>query len=686
MAASYKTPGVYIEEISKFPPSVAEVETAIPVFIGYTQQAVKNGSSLANIPTKISSLMEYESYFGVGFSPQQVKVVLDQNNNYALKSISIDVDKRFYMYDSVHMFYDNGGNECYIVSVGFYTDPSTTPPTVNTITVGNLNTGLAAVEKEDEPTIILFPDAGALPLTQESDFYGLQQAALMQCAKLQDRVAVFDLFERGSTDITTPVANFRNFIGINTLSYGMAYTPWIYSSFDKNIDYTQFFDNDTTHHDHGVFQADGTTKITNLATLTSDSNLNSLVTILENSLADATKAKAYITGLITTLTGTAYPSLDDAFKAVANNVLAADTAAHLTTAMTALFAFVRGVALGVESTWKSATYFKGAQLTNDVKSYGVSENLWRGGVKALIGVEKNTTPTGIDSETEASINTSYSDVTWLGDVMTNIHSNGFDYTLAGAATQKDELTMIINDVAKAYNKISAFVTTIFNSASNYVSINQDNLYNTHPIIGNIVTTIERELNRIPPSGAIVGIYARTDASRGVWKAPANESINSVTGPVYAISNDDQAGLNIDPIAGKSINAIRAFTGKGILVWGARTLAGNDNDWRYVSVRRFAVMVEESCKNAAGGFVFEPNDANTWAKVQGMLENFLTLQWRAGALQGSKASDAFYVSVGLNKTMSGIDILEGRMIVEIGMAIVHPAEFIILRFSQIMAQS
>ncbi|HVV54769.1 MAG TPA: phage tail sheath C-terminal domain-containing protein, partial [Mucilaginibacter sp.] len=147
-----------------------------------------------------------------------------------------------------------------------------------------------------------------------------------------------------------------------------------------------------------------------------------------------------------------------------------------------------------------------------------------------------------------------------------------------------------------------------------------------------------------------------------------------------------SSLNVDTLAGKSINAIRAFTGRGILVWGGRTLAGNDNDWRYISVRRFAIMVEQSCKNAAGSFVFEPNDANTWAKVQGMIENFLTLQWRAGALQGAKPSDAFYVSVGLNKTMSAIDILEGRMIVEIGMAIVHPAEFIILRFSQMMAQS
>jgi phage tail sheath protein FI len=185
---------------------------------------------------------------------------------------------------------------------------------------------------------------------------------------------------------------------------------------------------------------------------------------------------------------------------------------------------------------------------------------------------------------------------------------------------------------------------------------------------------------------VAGIYARVDNARGVWKAPANESINSVIGPVTNISHDEQASLNVDTVAGKSINAIRVFTGRGTLVWGARTLKGNDNEWRYVSVRRFFNMVEESSKKATEPFVFEPNDANTWIKVQAMIENFLTNLWRQGALQGAKPEHAFYVSVGLGKTMTPIDILEGRMIVEIGMAVVRPAEFIILRFSHKMAES
>ena len=122
------------------------------------------------------------------------------------------------------------------------------------------------------------------------------------------------------------------------------------------------------------------------------------------------------------------------------------------------------------------------------------------------------------------------------------------------------------------------------------------------------------------------------------------------------------------------------------MWGARTLAGNDNEWRYISVRRFFNFVEESVKKSTMQFVFEPNDENTWVKVRGMIENFLTLQWRQGALQGAKPEQAFYVRVGLGTTMTGVDILEGRMIVEIGMAAVRPAEFIILRFSHKMAEA
>jgi len=156
-------------------------------------------------------------------------------------------------------------------------------------------------------------------------------------------------------------------------------------------------------------------------------------------------------------------------------------------------------------------------------------------------------------------------------------------------------------------------------------------------------------------------------------------LSAVIGPASKITHEEQASLNVDPTAGKSINAIRAFTGKGILIWGARTLAGNDNEWRYISVRRLFNMIEESAKKSTSFAVFEPNDATTWLKVKGMIESYLYSLWERGALAGSTPEAAYYVNVGLGKTMTAQDILEGRMIVEIGVAAVRPAEFIIIRF-------
>ncbi|MXV49667.1 phage tail sheath family protein [Pedobacter sp. HMF7647] len=191
---------------------------------------------------------------------------------------------------------------------------------------------------------------------------------------------------------------------------------------------------------------------------------------------------------------------------------------------------------------------------------------------------------------------------------------------------------------------------------------------------------------LPPSSAIAGVYAAVDSSRGVWKAPANVSLAYVNAASLKISHEDQMSLNVDPTSGKSINAIRYFTGKGVIVWGSRTLAGNDNEWRYVPVRRFFIFAEESIKKGTEWVVFEPNDANTWVRVRAMIENFLIKQWRAGALAGAKPEQAFFVRVGLGTTMTALDILEGRMNIEIGMAVVRPAEFIILKFSHKLQES
>ena len=176
-----------------------------------------------------------------------------------------------------------------------------------------------------------------------------------------------------------------------------------------------------------------------------------------------------------------------------------------------------------------------------------------------------------------------------------------------------------------------------------------------------------------------------DNSRGVWKAPANVSLNSVISPAINITHGDQEDLNVTP-QGKSINAIRTFVGEGTLVWGARTLDGNSLDWRYVNVRRTMIMLEESIRLATKALVFEPNVALTWVSIKSQITNFLTGIWKRGGLAGTSPGDAFGVFVGLGETMTPEDILEGILRVTVLVALSRPAEFIEITFQQQMQKS
>lgn len=201
----------------------------------------------------------------------------------------------------------------------------------------------------------------------------------------------------------------------------------------------------------------------------------------------------------------------------------------------------------------------------------------------------------------------------------------------------------------------------------------------------IVKVVKEYLNCLPPSAAMAGIYAMVDNNRGVWKAPANVSINYVDGLTETINDEMQKDLNV-PMNGKAINVIRSFPGEGIKIWGARTLDGNSQDWRYINVRRTMLFLEESVKNAARAYVFEPNDAGTWINMKCMIENFLRSVWKRGGLAGATSEDAFEVHVGLGDTMTGEDILEGILRITVLVAISRPAEFIEITFQQQMQKS
>jgi hypothetical protein len=214
------------------------------------------------------------------------------------------------------------------------------------------------------------------------------------------------------------------------------------------------------------------------------------------------------------------------------------------------------------------------------------------------------------------------------------------------------------------------------------ALNQ-NLVVALPLLQQIETLLLARLNIAPPSGAIAGIWAANDANRGVWQAPANIPCASVLGPTVKLSETDQGAYNV-PLNGNAIDLIRQFPGAGPLVWGARTLDGNSEDWRYVNVRRTLIYIEQSIRLALAPFAFEPNDANTWSAVIAMVTGFLADLWKQGGLAGAKPADAFAVACGLGQTMSSQDLLDGVMSVTIQLAITHPAEFLVLQIRQAMA--
>ena len=681
MATSYKTPGVFVEEIPKLPPSVAQVETAIPAFIGYTEKAEKNGDNIANLPTIVSSLVEFDTWFGgsYAYQPGDVTVKLDETNNFAVTEIDY-TDKSFYLYDSIRLFYDNGGGKCYVVSVGLYSQDSFTNGVLDNSTA--LTGGLHAVEKYDEPTILVFPDAVNLP---EDEFYSLQQAAISQCAKLQDRVTVLDLNENGTDELDEAVNEFRDNIGISNLKYAAVYTPWLYSTYSRTVHFELFRNNVTDSGSNPVDLGED---------VSTDTDMNTLVATANNAIDDL---KVLDTD-VNTLRGTSSTLLDKYNKLRSAVMLASD--ATTVSNFQTLVDYVRAVAVTFP-TWRTGgDVFVNTDLINALDSAG-SDSVagLRKFIPELVAFEKNA---DMDTLLSAHNYTSYDDVpladanSWIAvanvaAIAGSVKNFGTPVMPSGGAADDTANRITVKaalaDLDIIFKGLNDFVSRIKLGAETYTKLSEDALNANHPLVSSIVKAIKKKMSLLPPSGAMAGIYARVDNARGVWKAPANESINNVSGTKTQITAEDQSSLNVDTIAGKSINAIRAFTGKSpALVWGARTLAGNDNEWRYISVRRFFNMVEESCKKATEPFVFEPNDANTWVKVQGMIENFLTTLWRQGALQGAKPEHAFYVAVGLGKTMTALDILEGRMIVEIGMAAVRPAEFIILRFSHKMAES
>jgi uncharacterized protein len=269
---------------------------------------------------------------------------------------------------------------------------------------------------------------------------------------------------------------------------------------------------------------------------------------------------------------------------------------------------------------------------------------------------------------------------------TVMQNSEIDYTNLFGGDIK-QLAPIINAAAVADPAVNTILANIENAASGLtVTQNNNALLNASKAYADIMKNVLADANVLPACGAIAGIITTTDNMEGgPWKAAANVAITGAASLPIRLTDEQQEPLSTDAVSGKSINAIRFFTGLGILVWGGRTLDANSQDWRYLSVRRTSIFIEQSCKLAAQAYAFEPNDNNTWQSVIAAINSFLTNIWKEGGLAGPTAADAFSVDCGLGSTMTADDVLNGQLIVTVKVAIMHPAEFIVITFQQQMVR-
>ena len=623
-----KTPGVYVTEFPAFPPSVVGVPTAIPVFVGYTEKAEVGGKSVTLRPVRIDSAADYEEFFGKGFSASYSLTSVDDPTapydfrvwNPTVKppkwaayrlspagtggttadaggaggapatgggadeapkteggtdgapktepgtganpapgaevnappataapraaGATVPLDHaaplpQFNLYNSIRLFYANGGATCYVVSVGAYRDNQGNTATVS---ADALTSGLSAAAEQTGPTMIVVPDAVLLgpksadkPWISE-DFQKVARAMLRQASSLQDRIAILDVYgaqyantsDYPDASLDTVISQFREDVGENDasngdtyLSYGAAYFPFLRTT-------------------------------------------------------------------VIPLSDVSYLNIDPDSRPRLMEILG----------------------------WENTNLYPPAPSAGAKPAPGANTADAAGagsGGKAADGA---------------------------GDA--GAESGGTTPTTAAVAENPRH--------ALVAGLIAAIDTTDPKDADAVTQLN-NNLVAALPVLKTIEQQVIAHNNVLPASAAMAGIYTAVDNTSGVWNAPANVVLSSVDGPTLKLNSRDQEDLNL-PVNGKAVDALRAFPGRGTVVWGARTLDGNSPDFRYVQVRRTLIYLEQSIKAALEPFVFAPNTGQTWATVTSMVSGFLTGVWSRGGLMGAKPSEAFSVSCGLGSTMTG----------------------------------
>ncbi|MDX1909703.1 MAG: phage tail sheath subtilisin-like domain-containing protein [Bacteroidia bacterium] len=682
----YKTPGVYLQDTTPPRSATPVLETAVPAFIGYTEKALDAaGQTLTLVPVRVRDLGEYEQQFGGAFWPESYRVYLDTRRDNQVQRV--EIQDRFYLYDSLLHYFDNGGGDCYIVSIGNYADGLQPPPVaagpvadpcaypmsgqpapeqpVYVISEWTrFQAGLDALVSYDEPTLVLFPDAVRFRRASDGnpDYNSLgqlQQYALAHCARLQDRFAILDPIP--AEGISATAETFRDYVGVENLSYGAAYYPWLITMYDHRFHLRDLHFYDTASglalagpevlsSSQPGASAQGQRKLVDTA-VAANAAVDRMLGLAGLTRSQAARVTAYTRDLLR----------------------ASAQAAGGGTSLTD-FGVASGHIRRLAAMFASLDQQVAPRLQDAIEVALPAFNV-PNTIQAFIAAEKSPQaqlrfPT--TAENLAAIQRAYDALDgtrWLGNQpISSIVAA--DLTTDSALIQAMDTTGTA--LARAFEQV-------YRTATAAETVAEAALFGQHPVLRGVSDAVQLALKHIPPSGTMAGVYVATDAERGVWKAPANVSLRATLGPAIPVDDRTQETLNVHE-TGKALNVIRSFPGRGAVVWGSRTLLANSLEWRYVPVRRLFIYAEEFLKKATEPLVFEPNDANTWLRLRNMVDAFLRNLWRKGALYGNTAADAYFIAVGIGESMTAQDVLAGRLIVEIGMAAVRPAEYIVVRYA------
>ncbi|MBQ19986.1 MAG: phage tail protein [Flavobacteriales bacterium] len=637
MSTTMKTPGVYIQELDAFGNAVVPVPTAVPAFIGYTAQTSFNGKSLLNKAVKVTSLAEFLMIFGPTAPQVQYKIT------------SAILPERI---DNLQKVVDATAKTLATANeaVTKATDPKATPPKTPTqaqtdaaaaAKTANDNATAALTAAQADPNIAaLLAAQAALTKAQEAaaaatpptlaDADGKLAAAVKAAQTTLDNIALNADFSTGgfAYNIDTTTVNYRMYSSIKFFYENGGGDCYIMSI--GAYDYSKTAITDTTDFMNAITLLKKETEPTMLV-------IPDLVEIMDPT-ADPSSA-TYLQDKY----ANAYSLQNEMINhcgEMMNRVAILDIPGGYSEPLvgtTSVQQFRNSVEpLDPKFNSYAAVYYPWLHTT----VYQTSEISYQNINKASYGV------------VTSMLNVEFTDKNGVlnADMSKIISAFTSDPKTTPQQTTLDKADLILQNLSKSYQLLTGAIMS--------------------------------NMNLMAPSAGMAGIYTSVDNNEGVWIAPANVGIQSTIMPAIKIDHAAQEDLNV-PISGKSVCAIRAFTGRGNLVWGARTLDGNSNDWRYVNVRRTLIYIEQSVQDAAKAYVFAPNDAGTWVNVKSMIDSFLTGLWKQGGLVGPKPADAFSVSVGLGSTMTGEDILMGIMRVAVKVAVSHPAEFIEITFQQEM---